>query len=119
MKSFVISIVAVLILFLGVILKSLYVRNICERLEDDINDIEGIFSSEKVDEVIRLWDENKFLISLSVPHKQTDDVEKNLILLKEKTKILNPIDFYETKALLLNSVNELSNHGAISADNIF
>ncbi|MBO5212907.1 MAG: hypothetical protein J6B60_05130 [Clostridia bacterium] len=119
MKSFIISLIAILLLFSGVIINSFLVKSICEDLKDEITTINSVFDGDKIDEIVKLWDKNKFFISLSVPHKQTDDVEKNLLLLDEKSNILNPIDFYETKALLLNCVEELANHGALNADNIF
>jgi hypothetical protein len=76
-------------------------------------------SIDKVTALLDYWNKRRIFISLSVPHRISDELEKNLQLLKTKVMNETKSDFEEIKQLLLNSIEELRIHAGISADALF
>jgi hypothetical protein len=118
MKSFVISLIALLSLFVLVFANSFFVSKACEEMTGILNEINGIEYGEKISELEKCWGKSKFFISLSVPHRQMDEVEKNITILKEKSAYMNESEFFEIRALLQNAIWEIDNHGALNLDNV-
>ena len=118
MRSFIISLSALIVLFVFVFLNSFFVSKFSSEMKEMVDKIEDVDSTEQILEICDAWEKRKFFISLSVPHKQTDEVEKMLSILLEKSLHKAENEFFETKALLVNAISEISNHGAINLDNI-
>jgi hypothetical protein len=118
MKSFVISLIALLSLFVLVFANSFFVSKACDEMSEILNEINGIEHTEKINKLEECWGQSKFFISLSVPHRQMDEVEKNITVLKEKSAHMNENEFFEIRALLQNAIWEINNHGALNLDNV-
>lgn len=118
MKSFVISLIALLSLFVLVFANSFFVSKACDEMSEILNEINGIEHTEKINKLEECWGQSKFFISLSVPHRQMDEVEKNITVLKEKSTHMNENEFFEIRALLQNAIWEINNHGALNLDNV-
>ena len=119
MKTFVFSTIALAILCAIVIWNCFYIKDVCNELSEQADNINSISDAEEVDKLEELWEKNKFLICISVPHKETDELERNLILLKTKIKTQNEMEFKETLSLVLWSIDEIKIHGIAKADNVF
>ena len=112
MKAFICSLAA-LGLMVGIIgLNCVYINKQAEKFREMANDIET--NENAIYEIKELWEKEKFKISLSTPHKTTDDIEKYINLIIE-----NPQNSKEYKTLLLDAIDEIKKHETISFDSIF
>ena len=119
MKAFVISLVALFALCALVICNGLYIEKTTENLKICASDVKASGSEQALNALKSLWDEHKFAISISVPHKETDEFEKSLILLEQRISEGNSQEFFEACALTARAIEEIKTHGTASADNIF
>lgn len=118
MKAFITALCTLIIIFGIIIGNYLYILNIYKSMIDSVSRL-TMDSSNEVNELISYWRKRSTYIALSVPHKISDEIERNLLLLKAKLE--NKLDngFFEAKELLLNSIEEMKIHAGISADSIF
>lgn len=119
MKSFVFSLIALLVLCIGVISNCIYIQSVCAEFDLYIEQAIENRNEESVEALISQWNEHKFSVSISVPHKETDELERILIVMQQRLTDENPIEFYEACAIAKNAVNEIKIHGTVKADNIF
>ena len=81
----------------------------------------SIITTESMNEMtslVNFWDKRKIFVCLSIPHRISDELEKNLQLFKTKVFFNTKYDFEETRQLLLNSIEEMKLHAGISADTL-
>jgi len=120
MKSFVISIITLILVFVVIIWNFFYINNIYVNMTDAIKDLKpDVPSSIKVKEIYNYWKSKSVFIALSVPHRISDEIEKNLIILMGRILESSNIGFEEARLLALNSIEEMKVHAGISADSIF
>ena len=118
MKAFIISTCTLLLVFAIVILNYFYVLKVYSHMENEIKEIE-IVSKDKASSLLNYWEKERMYVSLSVPHRILDDLEKNLSIFVTKIREGTKIEFEETRQLLLNSIEEMKIHAGISADTLF
>ena len=120
MKSFVISIVTLLLVFGVIIWNFFYINNIYAYMSEVVTELHQDEESKiKVEELWKSWKKKSVLIALSVPHRISDELERNLTILKSRVQEGSKSDFLEAKELLLNSIEEMRIHAGASLDSIF
>lgn len=118
MRAFIISCSTLLLILSLIIVNFFYIINIYKHMTNETSEI-TLSSIDKVTTLLDYWNKRRIFISLSVPHRISDELEKNLQLLKIKVMNGTKSDFEEIKQLLLNSIEELRIHAGISADALF
>lgn len=118
MKSFLFSAMALLLLCGIVIWNSYFISGVSDDMADIVNEISGLDDLGELERLEKAWEKNKLIISLSVPHKETDELEKSLILLRTKFDKNIEVELDETVALTLRAIDEIKIHGTAKLDNI-
>jgi len=118
MKSFIISCCTLLLVFTVIILNYFYVLKICkymikEASETSVSDVNNATS------LFEYWKKRRIYIALSVPHRVSDELEKNLLIFISRAQEGTKSTFEESRNLLVNSIEEVKIHAGISADTVF
>lgn len=119
MKAFWFAIIALVLMCIMVGLSSIFVGSVSKDMYNEAMKIKSSSSIEEFNRLGQLWDKNKCLISLSIPHKETDKFEQSLVLLSAQFETKDENGVHETTSLLLRAIEEIEAHGTISFDNIF
>ncbi len=120
MKSFVISIVTLLLVFGVIIWNFFYINNIYAYMSEAVTELRQDEASKiEVDKLWKNWKKKSTIIALSIPHRISDELEKNLTVLRSRVYEGSKSDFLEAKELLLNSIEEMRIHAGASLDSIF
>ena len=119
MKAFVFSLIALLILCGIVVLNTSFVSTVSGDMQEAISKIKSSPTRKAIEELENIWDNNKMLVSISVPHKETDELERNLILLRAKFDNDDLRGLNEVISLISRSIEELEVHGTVGFDNVF
>ena len=119
MKAFLFSLGALLLLFALVICNSIYISNVTDKMMARAMEISSLDDTDAFYELCRLWEDNEILISVSVPHKESDELEKNIVILKSKLENRSQDELKESIALLQKSIDEITVHSTVSIDNVF
>ncbi|MBQ9743786.1 MAG: hypothetical protein IJW19_01535 [Clostridia bacterium] len=120
MKSFVISILTLAIICGVIIWNYVYINKIYDYMNETVNALEcNEVSAIKVDELWSFWKKKSIVIAISIPHRVSDDLERNLVILRTKLKEGSNYEFEESKSLVLNSIEEMRIHAGASLDSIF
>ena len=117
MKAFIISLIILLLMFILIIWNSIYISKITDTLNILTTEINEASSTKELETLINYWNKHKLLISISVPHNEVDEMEKQLLLLKDD--IENHLNFHNTKVLVLKAIEEIKIHATLNADNVF
>lgn len=118
MKAFLLSASALILLCLLVFWNSKAVVNITEKMSDTTSKIETINDIDKLETLEELWDKYHLLLSISVPHKATDELERNLVLLRAKFDGEISTEITETVALTQRAIDEIRIHAVADANNV-
>ena len=118
MKILIVSIVALVLVFGLVIGNYFLINNIYEHMLLEVNNLQ-IDSGAEIDSLINYWNKKRVIVSLSVPHRISDELERNLLVLDAKIKYGSYVEFEEVRASLLNSIEEMKVHAEISLDTVF
>lgn len=119
MKAFLSSALALILLCALVIWNGIFISDVTRDMKghaEKIDSIEDISELEKLEE---LWEKNKFIICISVPHRETDELEKNLQILRTKLENKTDTELAETVSLTVKAIDEIEIHGALSIDTVF
>lgn len=119
MKAFWGSVFALLALLCLVIWNSMYISGITDDMSELAFKISSLENDAEFASLEQLWGKSKSLISVSIPHAESDELEKNLILLRAKFDNGIEVELEETVALILRAIEEIKIHGAPSIDNVF
>ena len=120
MKSFIISVILLILIFGVIIWNFFYINNIYVDLTKAVNALSNDPSSlSDAKKIYEYWKSKQTVIALSVPHRISDEIEKNLLTLIGKLSESSPGGFEEARLLTLNSIEEMIVHAGISADSIF
>ena len=117
MKAFLLSAIAFLLLCAIVVINSLFVSGVSRDMRDALIEIKSSPSESTLEELENIWNKNKIWISLSVPHKQTDELERQLLLLKAGVG-RGEGELDDVIILLSRAIDEIKTHGMASLDNI-
>lgn len=118
MKAFLFSIFALLLLCLIVIFNGVLVLNTSEKMSIEISKIKNSSSVEALEKLENIWDKDKLLVSISVPHSKTDELERNLILLRQRVECDDRDGTSEAVALVLRSLEELKAHSIANLSSV-
>ena len=116
MKAFLLSLLALSLLLVCIILNSVYVSYISAQMRVKVNELKISPSIGKLEEIEDIWDKHKIFISISVPHKHTDELEKEFLVLRARFDSNEEIK--ESTELVLRAISEIETHGTISLDNV-
>ncbi|MBQ8392407.1 MAG: hypothetical protein IJX51_01415 [Clostridia bacterium] len=120
MKSFAISILTLAIICGVIIWNYAYINKIYNYMNETVNSLEcNEVSAAKAEELWRFWKKKNIVIALSIPHRVSDELERNLVVLRTKLKNGSNYEFEESKSLVLNSIEEMRIHAEASLDSIF
>ncbi len=119
MKAFAFSLIALILLCVIVFLNTMFISNVSEEMQQLANKIKSSPNIDMIKELEDIWNDNRLMISISVPHKETDELEKNLILLRANFENGDTMGISEINSLLIRSIDELEIHGTVSFDNVF
>ncbi len=117
MKAFVISLTALIVMILLIITNAIYISN----KSQEFYTLASLLTPETNNEFITLYDEWKkaeSIFSISISHKDIDNLNIALSVLKEKYENKEDDGFYEYKALLMNYIKEIKDKEAFALDNI-
>jgi len=118
MKIFIVSIVALLLVFGLVIGNYFLINNIYDRMLKEVNNLTEA-SVMEIDSLVKYWDKKRIIVSLSIPHRISDELERNLVVLEAKIKHESYSEFEEIRAFLINSIEEMKIHAGLSFDTVF
>lgn len=117
MKSFIISLCAVMLLVGMVIINGIFVGNVTNELLDEAENLTPE-SEEEFSSLYEYWKKNEGIICFSVSHKDVDNVNIALSVLKEKYENGDMAGFYEYKSLLSSYIEEIKNKERVHIHNI-
>ncbi|MBO5338396.1 MAG: DUF4363 family protein [Clostridia bacterium] len=117
MKAFIISIISSSLLVLMVIFNGIYIGNVTRRLDTMANDLK-IDSKDEIDELESYWKKNESIICFSVSHKDVDNVNTAIEVLKGKYESGDMSGFYEYKSLLILYIEEIRDKERFHIHNI-
>lgn len=117
MKSFVISLCALLVVIGAIVGNSIYIGKVTGELGDMISEITPS-DEEKLSEAQEHWEKNEHIICIFVSHKDIDNVNIAFGVLEEKIKNDDGGGFYEYLALLKKYIEEIGNKERFHIDNI-
>lgn len=119
MKSFVASLILILLLVGTVTVNSIYIRSICDEISDQTDELsESGYDGEKVSRLLSFWNKHEKLVSLSVESdelKRMKDLISSLPTLKEET---SSDEFIRACLLISDLCDELSSYERISFESI-
>ena len=118
MKAFVLAISSILVLILLVIINGIYVSNVTEKLDSLASELK-IDDSSDLEELEKYWKKHESIICLSILHKDVDNLNIAIDVLKSKQENGEASGFYEYKAMLLNYIEEIKNKDRVHFHNIF
>lgn len=118
MKAFLLSTLTLIVLCLVVFWNSSSVVDISSEMSDVAKKIESLENVEELEKLEEIWDKHHFILSISVPHKATDELDKNIVLLRAKFDEEIDIEITETVALTLRAIEEIRIHAIADANNV-
>lgn len=120
MKAFIISICTITLIFGVIIWNFFYINNIYVYMTDTVTEFElNEESVKKAEALWEYWKRKSVIIALSIPHRVSDELEKNLVILQAKLRSGSDFELDEAKALTLNSIEEMRIHASASFDSVF
>ena len=120
MRAFIIAILTLTLVFGLIIWNFFYINNIYVNMAESVTELKADSSSlPDAKRLYEYWKSKQTIIALSVPHRISDEIERNLVSLIGKLSEDTPNDFEEARLLTLNSIEEMIVHAGISADSIF
>ncbi|MBP3495197.1 MAG: DUF4363 family protein [Clostridia bacterium] len=117
MKAFVISLIILIAIMALTVTNAIYINNKSE----DFHALASLLTPETNSEFFVLYDEWKKaegIFSITISHKDIDNLNIALSVLKQKYENKEDDGFYEYKALLMNYISEIRDKEAFALDNI-
>ena len=120
MKAFWISLILFALLLSGIFWNAYYIHQSERTLTDLVTRLEASEAREELlPELERFWEKNRDLFGLSVGFRELDQFEEILIELRWAHEIGDEAEFQRSRALLLDTIKEISRNEQISMGNIF
>ena len=119
MKSFVFSIILIIVLTSVIVFNMLYIKNATDNMKELIIAVAKEESSDSMSELISYWRKHKDRISLSANFKQTDIVSEELIKLNEAVKFQNRLAIQQSCAVLRDALDDIGQYETPSFNSIF
>jgi hypothetical protein len=86
-------------------------------MKETVLEIKSSPSLSRLGELESIWQKHRLFISISVPHKESDEFEKELLVLRAKLEAQD-IEIDESIDLVLRAIEEIETHGTVSLDNV-
>ncbi|MBE6625133.1 MAG: DUF4363 family protein [Ruminococcaceae bacterium] len=118
MKAFWFSTLALVALCGIVIWNGITVSRISDDMSEIASGIESLEDEEALRKLEEIWHEHRLILSISVPHRVTDELDRTLVLLRKKFDEGISTEIPETVALAIKSIEELRTHSLVDANNI-
>lgn len=118
MKAFLFSVLALATLCGIVIWNGVVVSKICDEMNDVAMQIESLENEEQLQKLEDIWHRHMLVLSISVPHRVTDELDRAIALLRKKFDEGISTEIPETAALAVKSIEELRTHSLVDANNI-
>lgn len=118
MKSFVISIILVILMGMGIVSNCIYINNVGQRTEDAVMRLSSPTESACSDETKKLeqtWEKHAKLIHISVNHTIVDRIGEQVATLVACAECGDVYGFYTARALLLDALDDMQRLESISA----
>ena len=119
MKAFWFSAIALLLLCGVIIWNGIYISEVSDDMLYHIDKISSSDDTDSLDALVQKWNNCSLIVSISVPHKESDELEKNLDILKVKMSDASSSGLDESVALVRRAIEEIKIHGTVSIDNVF
>lgn len=116
MKSFLISVCVVVIIFASVIVNSFLVKHSTVELIEKVSSLDDNY--ESYDSLVKLWGDKSFLLNISASAKETDKIEDMISAIGSHYKTADFSGFEEKKSLLINYIRLIQSHEKINIENI-
>ena len=116
MKGFIISCFIIILVFALVIINSLCVNNVTNKLIQKVETLDTSYESYLSLE--NLWKKNSFLLKISSSTKETDKIDDVLSTIESLYKIGDFSSLEEKKSLLINYIRLIKEHEKVSFDNL-
>lgn len=117
MKAFIVSIICSGLLVIMVIVNGIYVNNVTSKLDEIAQNL-TISSQDELNEFEEYWKKNESIICFSVSHKDVDNVNIAIEVLKGKYESGDMTGFHEYKSLLILYIEEIRNKERVHIHNI-
>lgn len=118
MKAFVISLICLTALTVLITINGIFMNNMTASLASDAEKI-TLESDTEFYKLLERWEKYEMLISLTVSHRDVDNVSVALKVLEEKYKAGETSGFYESRAMLTKYIEEIGNKERAAINNIF
>lgn len=118
MRAFLLSALALIILCILVIWNGIYISKTTDKMRTEASKIVSLENESDFLALRELWDKHKAIISISVPHTESDEMEKAIVTLQTKFENNISFGFSEAVALTIKAIDEIKVHGTASLDNV-
>ena len=118
MKAFLVALLALTMLCTLIIWDGVTVNKISDKMGKIASEIKSLENEDKLKELEDAWHKHQLVLSISVPHKVTDELDKSIALLRKKFDEGISTEFPETVALTLKAIEELRVHALVDANNV-
>ena len=118
MKAFLFSVLALMVLCAIVIWNGATVSKISDEMREIAGEINSLDSENELKKLEEIWREKRLILSISVPHRVTDELDRTIALLRKKFDEGISTEIPETVALAIKSIEELRTHSLVDANNI-
>lgn len=118
MKAFLFSVLALMVLCAIVIWNGATVSKISDEMREIAGEIKSLDSEDELQELEEIWHKKRLILSISVPHRVTDELDRTIALLRKKFDEGISTEIPETVALAIKSIEELRTHSLVDANNI-
>ena len=110
MKSFVTSLILILLMLGGILLNALYINNVETRIKNEISSLTEPTHTDTLTATIRIrdhWEKDARRIHISVNHTVVDRITEQMEVLAACAACGDVYGFYTAKALLLDALEDM------------
>ncbi len=119
MKAFIFSMLALIALCSIVVFNGIYISNITDDMSYHIDRISTLDDKAELDALLGTWEKGRLITTISVPHKESDELEKSLDILRVKIENKSNLELQEAICSVKRAIDEIKIHGTVSVDNVF
>ncbi len=119
MKAFLLSALAFIVLCILVLWNGIYISKTVDKMRVEASKIVSLENEKEFLALCEIWEKHKTMISISVPHTESDEMEKNLVILRTKFEDKILTGFSEAVALIVKAIDEIEVHAVATVDNVF
>lgn len=118
MRAFLFAMLALITLCALIIWDGVTVNRISDEMKEIALKIESLENENELQELEKSWHKHRLILSISVPHKVTDELDRSISLLRKKFDEGISTEIPETVTLALKAIEELRVHALVDANNV-